>query len=242
MKNDVKKTTFLVLIILTFLFLSLLIFNINNDSKENNVTSELEESDPLVSKALKDIDKLSQIINANIKNEDLSSLDIIKFAFANIEEKDFKTTKVKSKNISCTVGENISFYADTKYCNIKIISNDYIKNIEKSFFNQNIISTFPEIEYNNLYCKNDNKNYYCMGDYQENNLLTYKKFVTSYIEDEELIIYLYHLNIDLDDQNRCLKYFNEDYCKNYNNQEKPEINDDIIKKDGVNTPSFHKSL
>src|SRR5699024_9230371 len=75
--------------------------------------------------------------------------------------------------------------------------------------------------------------YYCLiNDYQDR-LLGYSSLDKVYEEKDRIVLYEYYLQIDILDNDRCLKYFDENYCTNYDTEKRPYIDESVIQKDGV---------
>ena len=61
----------------------------------------------------------------------------------------------------------------------------------------------------------------------------YSSYDSAYENNDKIYIREYYLQIDLKNNDRCINYFSEDYCKDYSKKDKPTLSDKTIKNDGV---------
>lgn len=232
--KDIKKTAVLVGTIILVAMIVLLIVNNAKYGVELLTRTKLSANDPTVVIAFDKLDKMTYLRTAQFKNENISSIDIIQFVLDNMEEDDYTVKKVKPVKIMCEITETIHFQTEEKKdCNLRIIKNSTFADIEQKYFNTRTVTEFPEIRYHGYYCKNDGTKYYCLVSSYNESILDYSLFADAYQEKDKAVLYEYYLRIDLNDEKRCNKYLDEEYCSDYVNKEKPEIDDEIIKKDGV---------
>ena len=195
--------------------------------------TDLDKSDPTVEMLFNRVQKNIHLRKPNIVNNQLSSDEIIKFVIDNIEEADYKDKKVKAEKITCYVANGVLFTTNTGSCSIRIISNETFMKYQKKFFNTEIPLEFVDIKYHGLKCENSGNNYYCLKYPYYETLLGYSVYNRAYKDSEHIYIQEYYLNIDLEDKDKCISFFNEEYCNNYTKMERPVLDEDFIKAHGV---------
>ncbi len=231
--KDIKNTAIFVGIIIIVLSVALLIVNNAQYGVDLLTRTTLDKNDPTIQIALEKISKTKNFRTANYESSKLENEEKINFILENIEKDDYKSSKVKHQKLICEVTDRIYFQTEEKDCNIRTIKNSTIVDLEEKYFNTRNINEFPEIRYHEYYCKNDGTKYYCQIIPYSDTIIDYSAFESAYQEKDKVVIYEYYLRIDLSDKTKCKKYLNEDYCNNNKSQEKPEIDEDTIKKDGV---------
>jgi len=230
--KDVAKTILLTGIILVIL---VLVFIISGNVKEGVISlsrTELAENDPTVTILYERVKDNTELRKAHLVNTELSSDEIITFVFDNIAKEDYSVKKIEPTKIICQVTDTISFTSSSE-CKVAVVDNSKIMEYQKKYFNTENELTYDDIKYHGLYCKNSGKKYYCLINSYTNTVLGYSLFDKAYEEKDKVVIYEYYFQIDLANQDKCLKYFNNDYCTNYSGKDKPSISDEIIKNEGV---------
>ena len=232
MKDLLKTCIVIGIIIIVF---SVVVFGQKtSNAQETEKRSELIKSDPTVSLLLPKIDDYKYLRRANINNQTLSSKDIIEFTLDNISKDDYDKKNVKPNKVTCQVTGKIDFITDNGKCNIRVIDNDVFSKYQKKYFGSEMEIQFDDIKYHGYYCKNNGKKYYCfMNDYKDYTL-RYSSFDSAYSLNDKFHIREYYLQIDPSDNDKCIKYFGNDYCSNYKNEKDiPKLSDDVIKRDGI---------
>lgn len=231
--KDIKKTAIIIGVTCITALVALLIVNNAQYGVELLTKTSLSKNDPTIIIALDKLNKLTNLRTANFKPSNMSSEEVIEFAIDNLESNEYNIKKITPKKIICEVTDTIHFQTEESQCTIKVIKNSAIKNLEETFFNNSTVSEYPEIEYHGHHCKNDGTKYYCLiSDYQ-NSILEYSLFDSAYQEKDKVVIREYYLRIDSKDNARCKKYLDKEYCDSANSKDKPELNEETIKKDGV---------
>ena len=113
------------------------------------------------------------------------------------------------------------------------IKNDTISKYQKKIFNVDTELVFDDFNQYGLNCKNNGEKYYCLIGSYTDTLLGYSVFDSAYEYQDKITVVEYYLQIDLSDKERCLKFFNEEYCTNYKEMDKPSLSDKTIKENGV---------
>ena len=195
--------------------------------------TDLDFSDPTVQILYNRVKNNVHLRKPNLVNTELSSDEIIKFVLDNLNKDDFKDKKIKAEKITCFAAYGVYFTTNNGYCNVRVIDNSVFMNYQKNFFNTEIQLDFVDINYHGLKCENDGKKYYCLINPYFETLLGYSVFEKAFQDKDHIFIQEYYLNIDLKDKDKCLKFFNEEYCSNYTKMDRPVIDEDIIKEKGV---------
>lgn len=232
--KDVTKTGALVGIVLLLLIIIIFIIGNIKYGAQLLTRTTIVENDPTIKILSEQIENLNVLRKASLVNSDLSSDEIIKYVISNITEEEYTSKSIKLKKTVCEVTDKILFSVnENTKCQIMIINNDTFDEYQKRFFGVENKVSFDDFKYHGLNCKNDGTKYYCLvGDY-ENTVLDYSTFKSAYSEKDKIVIQDYYLRVNLEDKNRCLKYFDNDYCENYNTMDKPELDKEIIENDGV---------
>ena len=230
--KDAIKTGILVLIII---IMGLLIFFVSGHIKKGVLLlnrNTLEVNDPTVI-ILKDrILGLDDIRKAYIKPDEINNDDIIKYLLLKLDSNDYKMMKVEPVKIECNISDKISF-TSSKTCEIKVINNDVFNDYLFKMFNLDKKLSFNDFSYHGYSCKNDGSKYYCLVDTYKDDYVSYSVIKDAYEEKDKVVIREYYLRVDIGDNERCLKYFNQGYCMNSKEQEKIPLDDEIVKNDGV---------
>ena len=228
---DLKKTIIVCLCIVVFLGMISIASNVfasNSSSNENYV--KLSITDPDVTILYDKIEKVSELRKASYDSSLASNEDIIKTSIMSLNDEDFETKTVKPNKIICQVTNSISFVSSKK-CKIKIINNDTIMTYQRKIFNTEKELEYIDLEINGLDCKNNGKKYYCLINEYNDNRKNYTVIKDAYKDGEDIIIRDYYLSILIGNNERCLSFFNENYCVN-NGTEEINIDDSKIKDNG----------
>ncbi len=231
--RDVIKTGICVLVVM--LILVIIFFIIGNVKKVEELftRTKLSMDDPDVVLLYDMVDGNPDIRKAELINVNLTSDEIIEFTIDNIKEDDYKKKTVYTDKIACRVTNKVSFYTDKSKCNIRIINFDVFDAYKTKYFNNNSELNHKDFKYKGYYCKVDGKKYYCLYSSYNDSVLGYSVFDSSYKTKDELVIREYYLQINLKNKDRCLNYFNNEYCNDYKDKDKPSLSDKVIKEEGV---------
>ena len=231
--KDFIKTIILVCVI--GLIGVLIFYVVGNKSYYINLFSrtDLDINDPTVIMLFDRVKNNTHLRKPNMVSSELSSDEIIKFTIDSLAEGDYKDKKIKAEKITCSIGYGVFFTTNTGSCNIRIISNQTFMNYQKKYFNTEIPLDFIDLKYHGLKCENANNNYYCLKYSYFDNLLGYSVFNKAYKDKDHIYIQEYYLNVDLEDRDKCISYFGEEYCNNYTKAERPPLDEEFIKKQGV---------
>jgi len=231
--KDAIKTGILVIILLVIGFIVIGI----NDNIQKGVEllsrTKLPLTDPTIKILYPRIENNNLLRKADLDTSKLSSEDIIFYFFDKITKNDYKTRKYDAVKIYCTINSKIEFTTDKDSCNVMIINNSTITNFQKTVFNTDYAINFKDINYKGYYCKNNGSKYYCLKNPYVDTVVGYSVFEDAYEDKDGVVIHEYYLNIDLNDKERCLNYFTQDYCYNFQKKEKVVLPDEKIKQDGV---------
>lgn len=232
--KDVIKTVILVVILLVAGFVIIGI----NDNIQKGVEllsrTDLPLTDPTIQILYPRVENNALLRKADLDTSELSSFEIIEYVFDILKKDDYKTKKYEATKIYCTINSRIEFTTTSDHCDVIIINNSKFTDYQKLVFNTEYPLTFTDIDYKGYHCKNDGKKYYCLyNNKYVDPIVGYSLFSDAYEDKEGVIIHEYYLSIDLSNKDRCLNYFNSEYCTNYDKMERPHIIDDKIKQDGV---------
>lgn len=232
MRDFIKTCILVFIILLVFVIVFIVVGHLKHEVELLSRT-ELSNNDPTVRILYNRVKNKTGLQKAHLVNEDLTSDDIIKFVLDNIEQEDYEKKTIKAEKITCQVTKTIDFITNTGKCNVAIIDNETFMDYQLNYFNTTNELSYEDIEYHGLTCKNSGKKYYCLiNDYQDR-LLGYSSLDKVYEEKDRIVLYEYYLQIDILDNDRCLKYFDENYCTNYDTEKRPYIDESVIQKDGV---------
>lgn len=232
--KDVTKTCILVGIVLLAMIIILFVVGNIKYGTQLLTRNTLAENDPSIKLLMEQIDKTNGLRRASLDNNDLNSEEIIKFTLENATAEEYTEKNIKAKKISCEVTGAITFSVDEgSKCVIRTISNDLFYQYQKRYFGLENEITFNEIDYHGMKCKNDGDNYYCLINEYKDNIINYSLFKSAYSEKDKIVIQEYYLRVDLDDKDRCLKYFDGNYCDNYNTMDKPDLDKEMLLKNGI---------
>lgn len=157
---------------------------------------------------------------------------LLQYSLDSLEEGDYTLQNIESKKNNCKVVDKIAF-SSAEDCDVIAISNEKIKNIisNKLLIDQEI--TFGDIQHKNMDCKNNGENYYCLLKPFKSNINDYSLVKDIYEKNDKLIIRDYYLRIDVSNKEVCSNYYDDAYCSNYIDALQPDLDDKVIKKDGL---------
>lgn len=230
-----KKRIILVVILILVIFFILLagfFFKFNNEEEEDDSKEVLDLIDPVVVLLKEELNASYELRNGGFKSAELEDEEIIKYVFSRMSDDDFTIKKVKNKKIVCQVTKKISFNSSST-CTVYIVPNTYFITKENEYFGISKDLKFNDISYKGYTCKNDDKNYYCLKSSYSSSYLYFSYLDYAYRVDSDIYVYEYYLPVDLENNLKCTKYFSTDYCDNYEKYDKPSLDDDIIKRDGI---------
>ena len=231
MINDIKKTIILTLIIVVLIVTCCFLSNIVTIKNDDLTKEELDVNDSTVTNLISLINSNLILRKPSLKVDKLDNDSIMKYILLNLDEDDYKIQKVRPVKITCSIS-NISFISNDT-CNIMIISNELFAKKTKEYFNLDREFEYNNFKYYGYDCKNDGKNYYCMHEPYLDNKRKYSLIDKAYKYKDKIVIYEYFLLIDIDNKDICSKYYDTDYCTNPNILEVPELDNEIIRKNGV---------
>ena len=230
--RDVLKTGIAVLVVLVVLTVIFLIAGNAKYGIELLTTTKLDLKDPTVQVLYERIKDSTDLRKAKLVNEDLTSEEIIHFTIDNLTKDDYTAKTVEHEKIVCQVTKTIKFTSD-KDCKIRIIDNSVFTNYQKKYFGTETEIEFEDFTYHGYECQNTGEKYYCNKTSYSSNVLGYSAFDSAYKSGDKVYIKEYYVQIDLSNTDRCLTYFNEEYCNNYSSLDKPTLSDKTIIEDGV---------
>ena len=167
--------------------------------------------------------------NAYMINSEIENDDMLKFILTNLEKEHYENIVGYFNESICSI--NWVGFSYSPGCNFIKINNETIMEYQKKYFNTSKALVFNPIEYKGLECKNDETAYYCLiKEYNESNIKKYSVIDSAYSDSEKFVIRDYYVNVKTDDINECRKYFDNNDCSNYNNNE--EINHDKVIENG----------
>lgn len=230
--KDVVKTGISVLVVILILIILLFVVGNAKYGIEQLMITKLDMKDPTVQVLYNRIKDSTDLRKAKMINTDLTSEEIIHFTIDNLTKDDYKSKTVEHEKIVCQVTKTIKF-TSSRDCKIRIINNSVFNDYQKKYFGTDNELIFDDFEYHGYECQNNGEKYYCNKTTYNTSLLGYSAFLNAYKTGDEVHIKEYYVQIDLSDKDRCLSYFNEEYCNNYNELDKPTLAEKTIIEDGV---------
>ena len=230
--KDVIKTSVTVLVVMIILVVVFFIVGNAKYGIEILSTTNLDLKDPTTKLLYERIKDTTSFRKADMKVSSLNSEEIIPYIILNLDKDDYSTKTVEPEKIVCEVTGTIKF-TSSKDCKVKVIKNDTISKYQKKIFNVDTELVFDDFNQYGLNCKNNGEKYYCLIGSYTDTLLGYSVFDSAYEYQDKITVVEYYLQIDLSDKERCLKFFNEEYCTNYKEMDKPSLSDKTIKENGV---------
>lgn len=229
--KEIKYTGIVSLSLLIIIF----IVGVGYPSLSYSITKEklTEVKDQEVIDAVtKKIDHLDNFRKANINTDTISNYEMLSFIFQNLNEKDYSIKKISPLKIVCQLTDGISF-TSSETCNVLIINNKKIDNYKNLLFKYDKELELVDFEFNGLDCKTNGSYYYClMTDYKYDNDRDFNYIEGVYKVDDMIVVYEYYLSFKFDHAN-CMKYYGADVCFDGYEGEYPEIDDEVIKENGV---------
>ena len=195
--------------------------------------SKLPITDPDVKLLYDRIEDNTDLRKASLNVNDLSNQEILELVIDNLTKEDYEKKTVEAEKIVCQVTKKISFNTEDKNCKIRIISNSVFNDYIKENYSLDKELDFVDFDYHGYNCKNSGKKYYCMYSSYKDYVYGYSLFDSAYKAKDSIIINEYYLQVDVSDGDRCYTYFDEEYCADYKENDKKDVSDRIIKKDGV---------
>ena len=231
--RDAIKTIILVVILSVAGFAIIAI----NDNIQKGVEllsrTKLPFDDPTIQILYPKVQNNTFLRKADLDTTSLSNEEIIEYVFDNLTKDDYKVKRYEATKIYCCITYNIEFTTERDSCDITIINNSKFMEYQKDVFNTERELSFNDINYKGYNCKNDGSKYYCVYTKYNDPIVGYSVFKDAYEDKEGVVIHEYYLSINLSKTDRCLNYFNNEYCSNYANSERPPIDEEVIKRDGV---------
>lgn len=233
MKDLAKTGIALGIVFFMFFIYFLIIGNVENGVNFFTRTN-LNKNDEKVTTLYERINGNNSLRKAKlVVNDDLTSDDVVLYVFDHLKDDDYKTKKYEAEKIVCQVTNSISFYTDSKSCKVMIIDHQVFYDYQKELYNIDTNIDFKDIDYHGYSCKTDKKNYYCLKSSYDDGIVGYSAFKEAYEEKNTIVLYEFYLRVDLNDEEMCLKYFDDEYCKDSKKDEKREIDEDVIVNNGV---------
>lgn len=231
--KDVVKTGILVGIILVIGFVILFIVCNFKYGIEMLIQNDLSLNEPTVKILYEKIENRTDLRKASFVNTELSSEEIIKYVLDNMNKNDYKKKSIKADKITCNVTNNIYFLTESDKCDVVIINKDVFLKYQKKVFNLEKEITFNDLDYRGYNCKFSGNKYYCLLNDYKDYVLGYSLFKDAYEKQNKIVIHEYYLQINLKNEEHCLKYFDKNYCSNYANSKRVELSEDIIRENGI---------
>jgi len=231
--RDFVKTIVVTGVILLCMLIAFLIVSNVEQGIELLTRTELSKNEPDVELFYKRIQNNHDLRKASMNVSDLTDSELIELVIDNLTKDDYSKKTIEAEKIVCEVTKKVHFNTEGKNCNIRIIKTSVFNNYIKANFNLEREMTFNDFNYKGYNCKLDGKKYYCMYSSVKDYVQGYSEFVSAYKTKDSLVISEYYLQIDLSDGNRCNTYFDEQYCADYKEMDRKDIDSKIIKRDGV---------
>lgn len=195
--------------------------------------TEIPFSDPDVKLLYGRIENNADLRKASLDVNDLNNQEILELVIDNLTKDDYEKKTIEAEKIVCQVTKKIAFNTEDKNCKIRIISNSVFNDYIKDNYNLDKELEFVDFDYHGYNCQNSGKKYYCMYSSYKDYVYGYSVFDKAYKTKDSIIISEYYLQVDVSDGARCVTYFDEEYCADYKENDRKELSDKTIKKDGV---------
>lgn len=233
MKKKLLITGFIVGIVLLATGIAFFLFTNADDkfSLEENY-EELDIQSEQVQNLTNMLTDSNDLRKAYLDVKELSNDEILKHILISLKKDDYKVVNITPVKIMCYVTDGISFVSDSK-CKIWVINNSKIMAYQKKLFNTDKKLSYDEINYQGMHCKNNGKKYYChITKYtpSDKNFSIIDKVSKN---KDEIYIYEYYLNVNLENINKCKQFYPEKLCANYTKVKLSDLTDDVIKDKGV---------
>lgn len=231
--RDLIKTVIVTGVVLLCMVIAFLIVSNVEQGIELLTRTELTKNDPDVEILYKRVENNHYLRKARLNVNDLTNNEIIELVIDTLSKNDYSKKTIKADKIVCEVTKRVHFNTDGKNCDIRIIKTSVFNNYLKNNFNLDKEIEFKNFNYRGYDCRLDGKNYYCLYSSSKDYVQGYSEYVSAYKTKDTLVINEYYLQVDLSDGNRCNTYFDEEYCADYRNAKRKDIDSKTIKKDGV---------
>ncbi len=231
--KDLIKTVVVTGIVLLCIGVAFLIGSNLEQGIELLTQTKLPKNDPDVELLYKRIENNHYIRKASFDVFELSDKEITELVIDTLGKDDYSKKTIKPEKIVCEVTKKVHFNTDGKSCNIRIINTSKFTDYLKNNFNVEKEIEFKDFNYRGYECRLDGKKYYCLYTSSKDYVQGYSEFVEAYKTKDTLVISEYYLQVDLSNGNRCNTYFDEEYCADYKEAKRKDIDSKIIKKDGV---------
>lgn len=232
MRDLIKTVIVTVLVLLCMLVVFLIVSNVEQGI-ELLTRTELPKKDPDVELLYKKVENNHYLRKASMNVDELNNDEIIELVIDTLSKDDYTKKTVKAEKIVCEVTKKVHFNTEGKSCNIRIINTSVFNKYIKNNFNIEKELEFKDFDYRGYNCRLDGKKYYCLYNTSKDYVQGYSEFVSAYKTKDSLVISEYYLQVDLSDGNRCTTYFDEQYCADYKEMKRKDIDSKVIKKDGV---------
>lgn len=231
--RDLIKTVIVTVVVLLCMVVAFLIVSNVEQGIELLTRTELPKNDPDVEILYNRIENNHYLRKASMNVNDLTNNEIIELVIDTLNKDDYTKKTIKADKIVCEVTKKVHFNTDGKSCNIRIINTSVFSKYIKNNFNIEKELEFNNFNYRGYNCLLDGKKYYCLYTASKDYVQGYSEFVSAYKTKDTLVISEYYLQVDLSDGNRCNIYFDEQYCADYKEMKRKDIDTKIIKRDGV---------
>ena len=201
-------------------------YGLSNDEKMVDVDVKSEEVTNMIS-VLSTSDYLR---NGNMQADTLDDETIFKQILLSLTPEDYSELNIRPTKIMCQIKNNLWFISSDT-CKVRVIDKDVIKKYERKLFDLDRDLDLEEISFQGFHCKL-NKKYYCHMTYYSNSSRDYSFVDKAYKKKDEMVVYEYYLHIDYDNDEICRKYYGDEFCDD-KKKEMPDIDKNLIKKDGV---------
>lgn len=232
MKN-IKLTCFVVAMALISLLVGFVIFS--GGMQSYALTDDYEKIanvDPLVTNLQNILISSDELRVASLVADDVSDEMMLKHILLSLTKEDYSVSFIRPTKIMCYVTKDVFFVSENK-CEIRKIKNEKIMEYQKKLFNTSKELIYAEIDYHGMHCKNNGENYYCHIRKYIDETKSFSLIDKVYKKGDKIYLYEYYMLINLNDYDKCLKYFEKDYCADYTNKETVELSSDVVKNNGV---------
>lgn len=230
---DMIKTSIVVVVILILMAIVFLVIGNIKYDKENIPRNELIENEPTVSLLFDRIENQTINRKAKLINDEMSTVEVTKYILENLDDKDKNIKKYKGNKEFCVINSNILFETNANECNVLILNSEQIMSYQKKYFGIEKKLEYEDFQYKGYTCKSGEDEYYCLINKYNDYIYGYSAFDSAYEGKNMVVIKEYYFQIDVSDNDKCLMYFDEEYCNNYTKKERPYLDKDIIKENGV---------
>ena len=201
--------------------------------KEIDKGTKMSNNDPVVALLEEKVIKTNELRMGNLEYNTLSDEDYIHYVLYALNEDEYSIKHYQNDAGLCIVPNSVMFSTNYK-CDIKVIKDEKIKEKIEEIFGESKDLNLEEFEYKENICKHDQDTLYCLinPEYVKKSQ-SYSVLYEAYEKKDEIYIYDYYLNINLNNKSKCLKYYSEEVCNNPTKTELPEVSEEKIKKNGT---------